>query len=235
MNVTSLKTAKVHKEPRISINKLGEYLVKRPARQRQILHDQKFPQDFIKAYYKDAQEAISQFIAGNMEDITILERRKQILEQSPASTVRAIQQATGNIEAIDNFMNMVDDIDFKGATPRLGQQSGTMRIRGVEVSIRPEILFTGIGKGGKQLIGGLKLHFNKTNPLNEEACGYISAALQMYCDNAHAHEGVSYPNYCMVIDVASGYVCKGVTAIAQRKKEIEAGCEQIANLWRSVI
>lgn len=233
-NVTSLKTAKVHKEPRISINKLGEYLVKKAGRQRQILREQKFPQDFMTAYYKDAQEAISSFLAGNMEDITILERKKQILEQSPIKNVYSMRQINGNIEAIDNFMNMVDDIDFKGATPQLGEPSGKMKIRGVEVSMRPEIILTGKGAKGKQLVGGVKLHFNKTHPLNEEACGYISAAMQIYCDNVLHEEGVSYSGYCIVIDIASGQVYGGVTATAQRKKDIEAACEQIASLWPTI-
>ncbi len=225
-----LRAPRVNKDPRISVNKLGEYLVKKANRQKMILRDQKFPQDFVTIYYKDAQEAISQFLAGNMEDITILERKKQSLEQSPVSTVQSMRKVTGNIEAIDTFMNMVDDIDFKGGKPRLGEASAKMLIRGVEVSMRPEIILTGTGTKHKKLIGGVKLHFNKTHPLDEEACGYVSTAMQMYCDTTLQHEGVSYSGYCIVIDIASGTVRPGVTASAQRKKDIE----QIANLWPSI-
>ena len=100
--------------------------------------------------------------------------------------------------------------------------------------MRPEIVLTSTGAKGKKLVGGLKMHFNKTHPLNEDACGYISAAMQMYCDNNLNHEGVAYSNYCMVLDIASGTVFKGVTATAQRKKDIEAVCEQIATLWPSI-
>ncbi|MEZ5691158.1 MAG: hypothetical protein R3D71_05800 [Rickettsiales bacterium] len=225
---------KINKEPRISINKLGEYLVSKANRQRLILRDQKFPKDYITSYYKEAAEAISLFIADNMQDFSILEKRKLILEQKPTSSIQNVTRISKNINAIDNFLNMIDDIDFMGADLRLGDVSGHIKIKGVKVSVKPDIILTGNGTKGKKLVGGVKLHFNETHPLNVEAGGYISAALQIYCRNNLAHEGLPYPKYCMTIDIGSNKVYSGVQAIAKREKDIEAACEQIYNLWSSV-
>lgn len=226
---------KVNKEPRISANKLGEYLVSRAGRQRIILRNQKFPPDFMTTYYKEAQEAISLFLADNMEDITILERQIRILEQSPYSNVQAVQRLTGNIEAIEMFMNVIDDIDFNGASPSLGEHAPPkMKIHNVEISVRPEIILTGKGSKGKNLVGGIKLHFPKTNPLNDEACDYVSTIMQMYCENHLYDRGTQYAKYCMVIDVPTGKVRTGVTATANRKKDIQAACQSIYDLWPSI-
>lgn len=53
---------KRRERPRISVNKLGEYLTEpNPSRRRRILLDQKEPKDFILPYYDPARDAILRF------------------------------------------------------------------------------------------------------------------------------------------------------------------------------
>lgn len=59
-------------EPRISVNKLAQYVTSRATRQNQILRTAKFPPDYITTYYRDAAEAIARFLAGGMIDFGIL-------------------------------------------------------------------------------------------------------------------------------------------------------------------
>ena len=49
-------------QPRISVTKLGEYMVASPTPRRRIVIDQKRPQDYIVARYNDAQESIAEFL-----------------------------------------------------------------------------------------------------------------------------------------------------------------------------
>ena len=175
--------ARANNAPRISANKLGEYLVSRPRRQARIVYDQKYPPDYVVTYYRDAQEAISQYIASNLENIGILERRINTLNQAEAGNVYEIRRLAGNIEAIKSFMNLLDEIDLRGGSPRLGGNAPQrLTVRNVEVSVRPEIILTGRGTGNAQLVGGIKLHFPKANPLDEDAAGFVSALTQMYCE-----------------------------------------------------
>src|SRR5689334_23054807 len=46
-------------QPRISVNKLAEFIDAKAARQRQILRDQKFPSEFKGMYYREAAETIA--------------------------------------------------------------------------------------------------------------------------------------------------------------------------------
>lgn len=227
--------AKINKDPRLSVNKLGEYITSKAGRQNRILRDQKFPSEFITTYYRDALDTISLFLSKNMEDINILERKTESLDQQPAEKVYEYRRISNNIDAIETFMDMLDDIDFKGGSPRLGQHAPpTMKIRNVAISVRPEVVLTGTGKSKTAFVGGIKLHFPKTFPLPEDAAGYISAAMQMYCSHHLSNDGVPYAPYCQVIDIASGTVWPGVQSIKQRTRDIENACQQIAALWPTI-
>jgi len=221
--------------PRISVNKLGEYITSKAARQRSILYNQKFPPDYVTPFYDDATEAISQFIAGGMEKPSILESRINVLGQTPINTPWQQRRMLGNIEAIETFMGMMDDLDLSGLTYRLGSHSPPkMPIRNVEVSVRPEVILSrSSAKAGKQ-VGALKLHFPKTNPLSEEAAGYISAISARFCDTHLPDEGEPDSRLCFVLDLASANLHPGVKSVRQRLKDADAACEQIFNLWDTI-
>lgn len=227
--------AKVNNDPRISINKLSEYIAAKAARQARIIRDQKYPPDYITTYYRDAQEAISQYIAGGMSDQSILEKEIAILDQKVPANTYEQRKYSGNIDAIDKFINLVDDIDLFGAMPRLGpQQSQSLRIRNVDISIRPEVVLTGKNTKGKPTIGGIKLHFPSSSYLTADCAGYVSAGLQEYFRWFHGDDGAVDHRISFVIDIGAGCIHQGAKSVKQRMKDIEAACDQIANLWPTI-
>jgi hypothetical protein len=220
---------------RISVNKLGEYIASKAARQRSILYNQKFPPDYVTPFYEDASEAIAQFIASGMEKPAILESRIKVLGQMPVNTIWQQRRTLGNIEAIETFMGMIDDLDLSGGTCRLGSHNPPrMPIRNVEVSVRPEIVLSRPATKGGRLVGALKLHFPKTNPLSDDAAGYVSAVTTRFCDTYLTDEGTADSRLCLVIDLASAKVYPGVKSVTQRLKDVDAACDQIFNLWDTI-
>jgi hypothetical protein len=70
----------------------------------------------------------------------------------------------------------LDDIDFGTATARLGAQKAPhLILGGVEVSVRPEVTLHSKSKSGEDLVGGIRLHFPKTEPMDEEQANLVSA------------------------------------------------------------
>ncbi len=219
---------------RISVNKLGEYITSKAARQRSILYNQKFPPDYVTPFYEDASEAISLFIAGGMEKPAILENRINALGQTPVNTTWQQRRMLGNIEAIETFTGLINDLDLSGLACRLGSHNPPrMPIRNVEVSVRPEVILSRPAKGGRQ-VGALKLHFPKTNPLTEDMAGYVSAVAARFCDAYLADEGVADSRLCFVLDLASARVYPGVKSTTLRMKDVDAACDQIFNLWDTI-
>lgn len=221
--------------PRISVNKLAEYVVSKGGRQRQILRDQKYPQDFKGMYYKEATEAISSCIASNLEDMSGIERALRLLEQATPEKVGTQRRINANIDAIETFLTMQDEIDLMGATASLGSNAPPkLKIMNVDVSVRPDVVLRGTGKSGKKLVGAIKLHFPRTFPLHGDASGYVSAVTQEYCKAYLVNDEEVFAPYCFVIDIGSKTVCPGAKAITNRLKDIQAECKNIVGLWPTI-
>lgn len=221
--------------PRISVNKLAEFIGARPGRQRQILRDQKYPGDFKGMYYKEATEAVATCLGSNLENTEVLDRAIRLLEQRTSDKIGTQRRISANIDALESFKLMLDDIDFRGASPSLGPNSAPqLTIRNVIVSIRPEIMLSGKEKSGAPLVGALKLHFPTTFALEETTAGYVSALTQEWCKANRSTNGQTYGPYCPVIDVGSRRMYPGVKATARRLQEVEAACRNITDLWPGI-
>jgi|HubBroStandDraft_6_1064221.scaffolds.fasta_scaffold23480_1 hypothetical protein len=221
-------------QPHISVNKLAEFIAAKAARQRQILRDQKFPSEFKGMYYREAADTIATVIASNLENTSIIERTISALEQQNPDKIGTQRRIQANIDALETFEAMLDEVDLKGATPALGEhRPPKLVIQNVEISIRPEIVLTGTGKGKQPLVGALKLHFPRTFPLGDSA-GYVSALLREYATTYLANDGEAHGPFCPVIDVGSKLVCPGVKSIIGRMNDIRAACRNIVALWPTI-
>jgi len=126
-------------------------------------------------------------------------------------------------------------VDFGIATAKLGAQKASHLIfNGVEISVRPEVTLHSKSKNGDALVGGIKLHFPKTEPLDEEQANFISALMNAFCKDHLWKDGAPFPAHCMVIDLASAKVYPGVKSIKPRLRDVESACRQIASPWPSV-
>jgi hypothetical protein len=227
--------AKQRDEPRISVNKLAQYVTSRATRQNQILRTAKFPPEYITTYYREAGEAVARFLASGMIDFAILDNSIAALSQKVAGNIYETRRIAGNIDAIETFSSLLDDIDFGGATAKLGAQKAPhLILNGVEISVRPEVTLHSKSKSGEDFVGGIKLHFPKTEPMDDEQASLVSALMNAFCKDHLWKDGAPSAAHCMVIDLASGKVYPGVKSIKQRIKDVESACGQIASLWPAI-
>lgn len=221
--------------PRVTLNSLVQYMGARSREQRDILHQHKYPKDFMARYYKEATECIATCIASNLTDQSALERTLNTLRKKPTEKRGTAQRIKLNINAIKSFQAMQDQIDFLNATPELApfNAADKLTFHGVIISVRPEIILRGIDKSGKKLLGAIKINCAGKNKITDDSAGYISTILQIYC-SSYFPDWKTYPSYCMVIDVGSKKVYPGIKAIAKRTKDISAACQNIADLWGAI-
>lgn len=150
-------------QPRISVNKLAEYMVSKAARQRRLLHDRKYPdEDFsVGMYHREAAEAVSQYLASDQLSTAPIDQRIAALKQQAPDKIGTQRRLTSNLEALERFLGMLDDFDFGPAEPSLGEHSPPkLTFHGVQISVRPEIILRATVKG-KPVVGAVKLHFSK--------------------------------------------------------------------------
>ena len=213
--------------PRVSVNKLGEYMVAKPGRRLSIIRNQKRPADFIVAYYSQAEDAIAESIVQDHPD-GFLETKIQELEKKTVSSDWDATRKSICIEALDYFTSFAKDAKFSTYRCSRGavDQPKTI-IGGLTVSVRPEILLL---DKERQIVGAVKLIFSKGRSAEAEEVEYIGAVLNHYMKEQHDPD-CSHKD-CYVIDVFAGTVTKAPKAFRKRMKDVEASCLEILDTWR---
>jgi hypothetical protein len=224
-------------DPRISVNKLAEYMVSKAARQRKLLRDRKYPDpDFqMGMYHKEATEAIAAYLVGDQISTENIDAQIQIIKQQNPGKIGTQRRLNSNIEAMERFLDMLDDFDFGSHTPMLGAHSPPkLTFHNVAISVRPEIILRG-EKKGKKIVGGIKLHFAKGFEMDDDAAGYVSAAVNEFCiRHIAADDEVVLSELCQVFDIGSGKIFAGVKSTKRRLQDIEDTCQNIAAIWPTI-
>jgi hypothetical protein len=224
-------------QPELSVNKLAEYIVSKGARQRKLLRDRKYPDpDFqMGMFHREASESVRRYIADGCVDAVPIENQIAVLKQQTPGKIGTIRRVNANIDALDRFLDMLDDLAIEGV-PELGSHTAEkITIHGVKISVRPEIIVRGTGPKGKKLVGAIKLHFTKSFPMTLDSAGYVSAVVQEFCKtHLLGPDEVLFSDYCKVIDVGCGKVFPGVKATTARMKDVSAECENISGLWPTI-
>ncbi len=222
--------------PRISLNKLGEYITASPARRRRIIHDQKFPQVFITARYTDAQEVIAEYIAGGMRAADLIPKAMDRLLSLPPRTEWESQNNNLCAEALDHFLEVAEQLDIGDAdcSTTDPEQPASVAIANVEISVRPEVVLTVTTGKRKGTIGAIKLAFSKTFKLSEEAGEHIASLLFHYMDKTKPRGLSVSREKCILVDVFGEQITLAPKSYKRRMKDVVAACQEIDALWPKI-
>lgn len=220
-------------KPRISINKLGEYLHANPQRRKKIVSDSKNPKPFVVTRYGDAREALKSYFVSGL-NTNILEASIEAHEgKDPASEFQEQDQAL-SIELLEMMLDLdLPDLSgfsisiYNGANPKLD-------ISGVDVSVNPDLIIRGDYRGQK-VVGAIKLHISKSNKLDEEGAKNVAILLKEFVENhiAADDEKVHLP-FCISVDIFGQLVGTAPRSFKRRMMHISSACEEIALWWDTV-
>lgn len=215
-------------DKKISLNKLAEYMTANPSRRKQIIRDQKHPSNFKVSRYMDAREVIVNYLQTGNEKDAMEKAAKLLLENSERSFVEQDKVLSG--KAIEDFLDLSDEVDLTGVDVEAGNQFSTQRlgISDLTISIRPDAILRDKNTGS--VVGAVKLHFSKTAPLDEKACEYGASALRFYLENQISQSKID-PKKCYMVDVPTGKVKYAPRAFTRRLSDISAACEEISARW----
>lgn len=216
--------------PKISLNKLGEYLTASPSRRRRIVQDQQDPKPFVAGRYSDARQEIVEFLASGMADEAKLLSAAKRLRSDGTGSEFAQQDRVSSAEAIENFIEIVEQIELEdlSVVPVESSASESMQIAGVRVSIRPDVYLKNPITG--DIVGAIKLHFPKTTPLNDTSAKYVSTALRVYLAE-EKNAKVADHKKCYVVDVSTQTATCAPKSHKKSMNDITAACEEIRARW----
>lgn len=222
--------SKPAKNPRISVNKLAEYLSSNPTRRKKIIYDAKYPSNFIVTRYADARDFIKSYLqSGQDEDLVMsaiedLEKRKPKTDFQEQDIALSIESLSLLLETDTSVLEGCEVSSFEG-------KNELVNIAGVDISVNPDLII--IKKvNGVPNVGAIKLHLSKSNFLSIESQKVVAVMLHDYTNKYLVGEGeVAKIKLSMSIDVFQQTIECSPSGFKLRMKNIEAACEEIALWW----
>lgn len=228
------KKRKVIKTPKMTVNKLAEYLISKPYRQRGILTQLKYPDDnkFGPTAHTDSREAIKNYLINEF-DRSIIEKCIQTLTSKKGSD----HQKKVDKSSIETLKTLLESENLEVDAFSYNEYAGDnpkMNIEGVEISVYPDVIVSST-KRNKNYIGALKIHLSRTFPLTDEGGKYVGTILNKFSeDNLVTESLLTRPDHNISFEVFSDNFIECPTSFKKRSENISAGCMTISAIWNSI-
>lgn len=222
--------------PKVSLNKLGEYHSQvNPARRKTIVKDQiKSNQAAAPAY----QQAIPIIVAcgvGAAFDSHKLCKKIEALEKLQGGTTWVKNDRANTILALKHWQEIAGRIPISSdfIISRGDHSPPKIKIGGIDVSVRPDLMIKGVNRGTK-VIGAIKLHFSKTSAhqLPKEGGKCVAVLVQQFLEEHKSAEGSARPTICFSVDIFAERITTAPVNQANLLKSIEASCEEYGYRYR---
>ncbi|XXF80845.1 hypothetical protein P2318_14120 [Myxococcaceae bacterium GXIMD 01537] len=221
----------IRETPRVSVNKLGQYLTATPAYRKRIIHDQKHPPEPQYLRYPEAAQAIVEFLCTGRNESTLRYHQRRLLNAAPQSDYDAHRLALC-AEALQRFLKSSDELALSHAVASPAEaELPPMELSGVTISVRPELILRSVDRHGSMRSGVMKLYFSKHHPLDERSGQYIATVLNVYAQQHLQQLGPVDHRLVRVFDVFAGKVHVAPKAQTRRLGDLELACEEIAARW----
>lgn len=222
--------------PKMTVNKLGEFLTANPARQRRILEQLKYPKEnkFGATSYTEAREAIKNYFLSDFNEQVILDCIAE-LEAKDAPNDYQSGMISSSIEALECVLNSQEISRFNDAEfyPYEGSNK-KMNIQGVEVSVYPDLMLKTQSRNSSYL-GSLKIHLSKSGTLSEMGAKYVAVMLYSFIEQNELQEGLKMrPDNNVSFDVFTDLIMPCPNGVKMRWNEIESGCLNIMAIWDTI-
>jgi hypothetical protein len=233
---------KVHTEPRISANKLAEYVIADPSRQKAIIRDAKFAKTVIIVPYSKTRAFIPRAFAPDSLDIDKLVRRAEEIErENEADGISDWHHGdnTRSALALKKIAALAPELSWKNARILHGRLGG-IEIAGVKISVQPELVFTfehrNISKVGAIILNTAKSD-EKSLDRNNGAYrvgDYLASLLFQMLLSKGPRIAAPLNSKCFALDVFREKVYTAPANYRTLNKNLEAACEVIASRWSAI-
>jgi hypothetical protein len=197
--------------------------------------DQKYPKPFKTAIYNDCFDPLVGFFVDASHDTAAVKAAIHAIQARTVTTDAEEMRRQVNSQALNHLLKYAPSLPLSNVAFRKAPESTKpLFIAGVEVSIRPELELVVTGKGGTVHYGLLKLYLSKSHPLTDDAGNYVATLVHSYAGHRFTGPKSVDRKQCFVFDVFQEKLFVAPVNHTQRRKDINAACEEIANRWPSL-
>jgi hypothetical protein len=238
-------------EPRLSANQLAEYITFGIERAENIIHDAKFLQAFIPTWYEDSSDALTKYLADPLRKKSNLYDEVERLQALAKSTHSEDEgdRALLDIRIIERFLVSENSLGLNKFAFVAPPKSPPLKIEGVLVSVKPNLLIHPLEIAKKKRVGGIIFRLSKSidhesakkestiakrKDLRREMGAYVAMLLAMNLEKHLAHLGSASSDHCLAVDVPLGEAIPVPSNPSTRLKTIKKACRQIAQTWPNI-
>jgi hypothetical protein len=217
--------------PRISVHKLGTYLEAGPFDREKILRDQKYPADFQRLRYRDAEDEIRRALFSSDVKAGLVDGGKRISAKT-VGTKWAQQAQEGCLLAVEKFSDLFDSLDLDDVSfVRVGRSTLPQRIEGVSISTRPLALIRRQTRKGERF-GAILFVMRKEEKLTPKGGKAIAELLRraLSVNGIYKPDQID-PKLCVVVDIFHNAVFEAPPRSKRVIEEIRAACREIVARW----
>ena len=209
----------------ITVKGLANFMTASPRRQRKIVHDFKYPADDESAaqqkYYHEARTVISAYHKKGHPPKWLLRHADALQDLASHNTGRGRQRLNHNARAVRSYHEHFSAARFQ----LLDKVTLTFDSANVRVKVTPDLHVT---ENGQEKI--IKLEFTSNQP----DARIIKIVSQIMYESAN-HGGITLPSAAILYyDVPRGAVYKGARCRARMLGDIQASCQTIEDIWRTI-
>lgn len=208
----------------ISVNGLAKFMTSSESTRRRILRDYKFPfnKDGSKkpqiVRYSEARAVIRDYHESGNNAATIVTAIEKLMEKRQKNPDKDASRINDNIRALETYLKYFSHRAFQVLpTPKPTYIHGE-----VVVSASPDLY---VDEGGKKKL--IKLDFSEKKP-DEQT---VEILLKVMHEAAFMSKVPVFPADVIYLDVARQAQHNGKKLNKQLKKNIDAACETIQDIW----
>ena len=216
----------------ISSNQFVEFETKKTEKGKlRILSQQKIPNPFLTPWYQRAKSCFRKSLkAGG--DLSPIFEGIEILQNRVPINKRQLDDKDVSIQALHRYCEMklpkfISDKNFE--IVKLDQK--VVRIKGLDISPSPELVFKFIGSEGETTYGAIKVHISKRKPFSLQSAELSSTLLYNYLKDVLDENFKVEPSCCFTIDIFGDRIVPAPPNINEYNQKVEKLCEEIVQLW----
>lgn len=230
----TVKTHREVKHPRLSDNKLADYMAASEQARRGILRSCKYQPKAAVIQHHDAKKIIADCITLGSVDKPLMTEKLEAYEGKVTDTLFEEDVKKHNIDYVKSVLTM-------GIGPLKGSEFGPWQTQlkidfnGTEISFFPELFVARTNKRNNRKIGAINLRYSKSAKLPDKTALYQSALMfGVISDSPFEAEAVAERALCQTIDCYNGNVVDAPSNSIYLFKEMVAACAGIAAQWANI-
>ena len=219
-------------EYKISINPLIDFFKGSEAKKKTVIRSQKKPSVIMVGWHQISRACIKKSLSLNGDKSPIIEGSNR-LKLKVVEKPRQVQNKFVSLEGMQKYLNIEIPEMLKNHNLTIIKKRTIKStfIRGVEITVSPDIVFTMDYKGQKY-IGGVKIHLSKSNIFDNKELKIVATVLHKHISEiAENYNAVPLPEICYSMDVFGERIVSSSKKPAKIISQIEKICDEIKRFW----